>query len=233
MISYNKIAVFDFETDGSNPKVCSPVQLACVMIDTIKNEILEGSEFNIQMKPDKLEQDSSYSYKNEADGNILEWHSKVRACSEADVLEGWKNAAPQKQAWQMFIQYLDKYHCRASKKTKFSSPIAAGYNIQRFDLKIIERLSVKYDNASKEGESEIFHPRDNLDVMFMLYPWFRNLDDVKSLSLDNVRQYLGIPTEGGHDALKDVRDTAEILIRLLKLHKSLSQKILFKDSCKK
>jgi hypothetical protein len=202
------------------------------MVDPIKLEILDGSEFNIQMKPEKLEMDAAYTYKNDADGNILEWHAKVRACSEQEVLASWNQATTQKHAWTMFLQYLDKYYARSSKKSKFSAPIPAGYNIQRFDLKIIERLSVKYDNASKDGESEIFHPRDNLDVMFMLYPWFRNIDDLKSLSLDNVRQYLGIPTEGGHDALKDVKDTANIMIRLLKLHKTLSQKVVFKDSFK-
>ena len=30
-INYNKICVFDFETDGVNPSKCSPVQIAAVM----------------------------------------------------------------------------------------------------------------------------------------------------------------------------------------------------------
>jgi hypothetical protein len=36
--------------------------------------------------------------------------------------------------------------------------------------------------------------------------------------------------EGAHDALKDVKDTAEIMIRFLKLHRKLGEKVKFKGS---
>lgn len=232
MMSTNKICVFDFETDGKDPKVCSPVQLAALMVDPVKIEIVPNSEFNITIKPEKLEQDNKYTYKNSEDGDILSWHSKVRACSENEVLESWKNATPQKQAWQMFTDYLELHHSRSSKKSKFSAPVACGYNIIRFDLKIIDRLSAKYGFLNKEGETEIFAPRDIIDIMFMIHPWFRNIEEIKSISLDNVRKYLGIPLDGGHDALKDVTDCANILIRFLRLHKSLAEKIAFKDAFK-
>jgi exonuclease I len=52
MINYNKICVFDFETDGSNPFECSPVQLAAIMIDPIKLDIVPNSDFNIYFKPE-------------------------------------------------------------------------------------------------------------------------------------------------------------------------------------
>ena len=50
----NKICVFDFETDGANPNECSPVQLAAVMVDPYRLEIIKDSEFNINLKPTKL-----------------------------------------------------------------------------------------------------------------------------------------------------------------------------------
>ena len=50
MINYNKICVFDFETDGSDPKECSPVQIAAVIVDPINLEIVPNSEFNINFK---------------------------------------------------------------------------------------------------------------------------------------------------------------------------------------
>jgi len=111
-----------------------------------------------------------------------------------------------------------------------SAPIAAGYNIYRFDLKIINRLSNKYGNVNKESESNVFFPRDVLDIMNLVYYWFFDLEDIKSLSLDNVRDYLGISKDNAHDALKDVKDCASILLRFLKLHKNLCNKIKFKDA---
>lgn len=233
MLINNKICVFDFETDGKDPKVCSPVQLAALMVCPVKLEIVPKSEFNIVIKPEKLENDPNYTYRNKEDGDILDWHGKVKGCSADKVLSDWANAAPQKQAWNMFTNYLDLHHSRASKKSRFSAPIASGFNIIRFDLKIVERLSHKYGNATKEGESEIFAPRDTIDLMNLLLPWMMNVDEVKSMSLDSLRKFFGISGDNAHDALKDVTDCAEILIRFLKLHKTLSGKIAFKDAFSK
>jgi exonuclease I len=69
--------------------------------------------------------------------------------------------------------------------------------------------------------------------MNLVYYWFENNNDVKSLSMDSMRDYLGISKAGAHDAIKDVKDTAEILIRFMKLHRNMSNKIQFKDSFKK
>jgi len=145
MKQYNKICVFDFETDGSNPTICSPVQIAAIIVDPIKLSIVPNSEFNIMLKPDKLEDDPNFGY----DNDILGFHAKVRGCSQDQILAGWKESIPQKQGWQMFMDYLDLHHCRTTKKSQFSAPIAAGYNINRFDLKITQRLSSKYGNVNK------------------------------------------------------------------------------------
>lgn len=226
MINYNKICVFDFETDGSDPKVCSPVQIAAVMIDPLQLEIIDGSEFNINFKPEVLEQNDTYEYTTD----ILDFHAKVKGCNKEQVLSEWKQYPKQELSWKLFISYLDKYHTRSSKKSQFSAPIAAGYNIYRFDLPIVNRLSQKYGNVNKEGNSNIFFPRDVADVMNLIFYWFEHNKDLKNYTLDNLRDYLGIDKEGAHDALKDVRDTAAILIRFLKLHRNMSQKVKFKNS---
>lgn len=222
----NKICVFDFETDGSDPSVCSPVQLAAIIIDPISLEIVKGSEFNINFKPEVLEDNENYVYTTD----ILDFHSKVRGCSKDDIIACWKTYPKQNQAWDMFVNYLDKYHSRSSKKSQFSAPIAAGYNINRFDSVIVDRLSVKYKNTNKEGRTNLFYPRDVLDVINLIFYWFENNQDIKSYSLDNLRNYFGIDKEGAHDALKDVKDTANILIRFLRLHRNLSAKIKFKGA---
>lgn len=226
MINYNKICVFDFETDGSDPRACSPVQIAAVIIDPIKLEIIPDSEFNINFKPEVLEQNDNYNYTTD----ILDFHSKVKGCSKDDVLNEWKKYPNQQQSWEMFVSYLNKYHSRSSKKSQFSAPIAAGYNIHRFDLKIIERLSLKYGNLNKENTTDIFYPRDVVDVMNLVFYWFEHNADLKNYSMDTLREYFGINKEGAHDAIKDVKDTAEILIRFMRLHRNLSEKVKFKDS---
>lgn len=228
MINYNKICVFDFETDGIDPSVCSPVQMAAVMIDPINLSIIPDSEFNIFFKPEVLENNENYSYTTD----ILDFHAKVKSCSAEDVLKAWYKYPKQQHSWNMFTEYLQKYHTRSSKKSQFSAPIAAGYNIYRFDLHIVDRLSKKYNNTNKENRSDLFYPRDVVDLMNLVFYWFEHNNDIKSYTLDTVRDYFGISKDNAHDALKDVKDTAEILIRFLKLHRSLANKIKFKDSFK-
>ncbi len=216
------------ETDGINPDQCSPVQIAAIIVDPIKLEIVKDSEFNINLKPELLDNNDNYKYE---DSDVLDFHSKVRGCSKAAILESWQKYQPQEAGWKMFVSYLEMYHIKyRSKKSCFSAPIAAGFNINRFDSRIIERLSKKYDNLNKEGRSSLFYPRDVIDVMNILFYWFEYNNELKNYTLDNLRDYLGINKDGAHDALKDVKDTAEIMIRFLKLHRSLSSKIKFRGS---
>ena len=227
-MNYNKICVFDFETYGFDPLQCSPVQIAAVMVDPINLEIIPNSEFNCNFKPEVMEKDSEYEYKTD----ILDFHAKVKGCSKDDVYKEWSNYPKQGISWKMFLDYLDKYHLKRKTKSQFSAPIAAGYNIYRFDLPIINRLSVKYKNTNKEETSNIFYPRDVVDMINLVYYWFGHTDELKSFTLDSLRDYLGINKDGAHDAIKDVKDTADILIRFLKLHRNLSEKIQFKGSFK-
>ena len=225
----NKICVFDFETDGSDPTSCSPVQIAAIMIDPYHLSIIDDSEFNIQVKPSKLEDNPDFNY---AESDILDFHAKVKKCQASDILDLWKNSISQSQAWSMFKNYLELYHINRTKKNMFSAPVAAGYNIFRFDLKIVDRYTKKFEYVTKDGECNLFYPRDTLDIMNLAYYWLENNKDIKSISLDNLRSYLGISKDGAHDALKDVKDCAEILIRFLKLHRRLAPQIKFEGSFK-
>ena len=185
MINYNKICVFDFETDGSDPQVCSPVQIAAVMVDPLHLEIIDGSEFNVNFRPEVLENTKNYKYETD----ILDFHAKVKGCKQEDILKSWYKYPKQDQSWGMFVNYLQKYHTRNSKKNQFSAPIAAGYNINRFDLQIVDRLSRKYGNLNKENRTDLFYPRDVIDGMNLIFYWFENNNDLKSYTLDSLRDY--------------------------------------------
>lgn len=228
MANLQKICVFDLETDGANPDICSPVQIAAIMIDPYRLEIIPDSEFNITIKPEALENNEEYAY---GDSDVLDFHAKVRSSTKEDILSDWRSYQKQENGWKLFVSYLNMYHSRATgKKSCFTAPIAAGYNINRFDLRIVERLSKKYNNLNKEGRSDLFYPRDVIDIMNLVFYWFEGNSELKNYTLDNLREYLGIDGEGAHDALKDVKDTASIMIRFLKLHRNISNKVKFKSS---
>ena len=97
-------------------------------------------------------------------------------------------------------------------------------------MKIIERLSIKYNNVNKEGKTALFYPRDIVDVMNMMFYWFEGNNELKNYTLDHIRDYFGMTSEGSHDALKDTKDTADLVIRFLRLHRNLANKVKFKGS---
>lgn len=227
MPNLQKICVFDFETDGVNPDKCSPIQIAAIIVDPRKLEIIKDSEFNINLMPEAIENNADYDY---SDSDVLDFHSKVKSCSKEQILQEWRGHQKQEIGWKMFTSYLEMYHIRSDKKSCFTAPIASGYNINRFDLRIIERLSQKYNNLNKEGRTSLFYPRDVIDIMNIVFYWFEGNNELKNYTLDNLRDYMGISKEGAHDALKDVKDTAQIMIRFLKLHRNLSNKIKFRGS---
>ena len=228
MANLQKICVFDLETDGINPDACSPVQIAAIMIDPYRLEVIPDSEFNITIRPEALENNIDYAY---GDSDVLDFHAKVRSSTKESILSDWKSYQKQENGWKLFVSYLNMYHSRSNgKKSCFTAPIAAGYNINRFDLRIMERLSKKYDNLNKEGRSDLFYPRDVIDLMNLVFYWFEGNNELKNYTLDNLRDYLGISKEGAHDALKDVKATADILIRFLRLHRNISNKVKFKSA---
>ena len=161
---------------------------------------------------------------------MLDFHAKVRGCTKEEILSDWHKFQKQDQGWKMFVSYLEMYHTRSERKSCFTAPIAAGYNINRFDLRIIDRLSTKFNNVNKEGRSGLFYPRDVIDLMNMVFYWFEGNNELKNYTLDHVREYFGLSKEGSHDALKDVKDTAELLIRFMKLHRNVANKVKFKGS---
>lgn len=222
----NFICVYDFETDGIDPNTCQPVQLAACMIHPLTLEIVDNSEFCTGMKPINIDEENYYT----SVLPTIKWHAKNYDTTPEKIFETWKQNPDQKAAWTYFIEYLRKYNTDQNRKAKFTAPIRAGANIRNFDDIITNRLCKQYGFADKEGKQKIFHPRDVLDVQDFAFYWFESLPEITSISMDSLRKYFGIPLEGGHDALKDVRDEAWIIKKMLKLHRHLARKIPFKNA---
>lgn len=220
-------AVFDFETDSPNPLTTNPVQLACVMVSPRTLEIIPNSEFSSNIRPPDIDEKDYY----ENHKATIEWHAKNLNLKPIQVYENWKTHPEEKLVWNSFKEYLDKYHAESGRKSKFSAPIASGQNILRFDCLIIERLCRKYNDIDKQGDIRIFNQRDKLDLMNIFFLWFENNPEIESFSMDSMREYFNISTKGSHDAIKDVKDTALLLIKFLALHRRFATKVKFKGSC--
>lgn len=223
------ICVYDFETDSPDPLKCNPVQLASCIIDYRTLKILDSSFFCIDIKPSTLTASNIEEY-FKANEITINWHAKNYEIEPKEVLNRWINGHEEKLAFELFVSHLSKYNTKQSNKTKFSAPIRAGANIRRFDNIIMDRLCNKYGQITADGEAKIFHPRDTIDVMDFAFYWFENLREPSAYNMDSLRRFFGIPTEGAHDALKDVKDEAWMIQKFMRLHRHLSPKIPFKKA---
>ena len=229
MLNLRKICVFDFETDSPDPHTCQPVELAAIMIDPRKLKIIEKSDFSSMMRPADIDDETYY----EEHKDTIDWHARQLDKKPLEILESWKAAPLQKNAWSEFKTYLKMYHVSDTRKSSFTAPICAGYNHLGFDNYIIQRLSEKYNDIDKRGKTKLFFGRDQLDVMHMVFMFFENLEALDSYSLDSVRKLTGMPSEGAHRALKDVEDTGEMLIRFMRQIRQLAGRLNFKDAHKR
>lgn len=221
-MNFNKICVYDWETDGTNPHECNPVQLGAVIIDPRKLAYIEGAEFVSDMRPPDIDDAGYFAAHKET----IEWHARTQKCSVVDVLDRWRAAPDQKQVWDTFTKWLSKYHTKQARQSKFSAPIRAGYNIEDFDDIITKRLALKYGDLEKSGAFKMFHPRDRIDMLRMVWWWFENQMEPTSYTMDTMRQYLEMSSDRAHDALKDTHDEGDMLIQFLKTQRWLTEKLI-------
>ncbi len=221
-MNFRKIVVYDFETDKIDPYECEPVQIAALVLDARKLEIVPDSEFNSMMRPTGITGKKYLEDSKRMD--TIKWHAGIKDCSVEDIIEEWKKAPNQKLVWEKFSNHINKFN---PKKQVFTAPISAGMNIREFDNVILERLNKKYDIKT------MFWKRDKVDILDFCFSWFENLDDApKNYKMDTLREYFGMSNENAHDALQDVRDSAAIIKKFISLHRSVSKKVKFKNAFK-
>jgi exonuclease I len=67
-------------------------------------------------------------------------------------------------------------------------------------------------------------------MMDNIWMWMENNADVKSLSMDSMRDLFGMSKENAHDALQDVKDTANLMIGFMKLYRRMAPKVKFEKA---
>lgn len=200
------LLVFDFETGGlqiAHPTQCETasevIQIGAVAYSGKTLEPYPGGEFVSLMKPKRM---------NGLQPEAL----KVNGIKIEDL-----EKAPDPEAvWPRFIDFVSQYN---SGKGAYTAPIACGKNIEGFDLKFIPFLNDAY--SPKKDKTILFNGRTVLDLEQDLHRWFAWNDEMPNLKMDTVREYFGIPVHPYHDALTDAREEGEILMRFLRLYRTL------------
>jgi hypothetical protein len=75
----------------------------------------------------------------------------------------------------------------------------------------------------KEGVQTVFSQFRSFDLKALMLWWFESVDKdtVANLRFDTLRAFFGLSKDGAHDALVDVQQTAQVISRFLKFHRTL------------
>lgn len=205
--------VFDFETGSRNPNKTQPTQIAALALDG-RNLSLKGT-FNSEIKPILDDDEAIAAGLDPIEDGALKVTNKTReALAEAPSL---------KSVWTKFCKFVDQYNWKGE---PFFAPIPVGYNIIGFDLPIINRLCKEHGpwDDKREGQ-KLFSKVYKVDLMDNMFMWTEGDPSIKSISMDTLRERMGLSKENAHDALQDVKDTANIFIKMLKTHRAVYQNI--------
>ncbi len=190
----NYICVFDLETTDRFVDSLFPVQIAFKMYDYYSLDEVPNGEFSTLCKPP----DGTY-FSPEA----MAVHKIPMSAIEL--------APPVSLAWKTFVDEVQKFN---PGKGKYNSPIVAGYNIEGFDLKVVDRLNKLYYGDKPPVLFNEF--RGALDLMKLIQILFDTSAELGDVKFDTVRQYFGISSKDAHRADLDVRQEGELLVRLLR-----------------
>ncbi len=207
--------IFDFETGSRNPHKTQPTQIAAIALDG-RNFKLKGT-FNSEIKPIIDEEEAIAAGLDPLQDEALKITGKNReALAEAPSL---------KSVWAKFTKFVSQYNWNGD---AFFNPIPVGFNIIGFDMIIINRLCKEFGPWDKEREQQkLFSKIYKVDIMDNIFAWTESDPSVKSISMDALRDRMGLSKENAHDALQDVKDSANIFIKLMKTHRAVYQNMNF------
>ena len=208
-MSYRDYIVFDFETGSRNPRKTQPTQLAALALDG-RNFKLKGS-FNSEIRPVLDDEKAIEMGFDPLEDEALKITGKTR--------EALAKAPMPKTVWKKFCNFVDQYNW---KSTQFFAPIPAGFNIIGFDMIIVDRLCKAYGPYDKDrGQQKLLNKIYKVDMMDNMFMWTEGDPSIKSISMDSLRDRMGLSKENAHDALQDVKDTANIMIKFMKTHRAV------------
>ena len=208
-MSYRDYIVFDFETGSRNPQKTQPTQIAALALDG-RNFKLKGT-FNSEIRPILDDEKAMEKGFDPLEDEALRITGKNR--------EDLAKAPMPKTVWKKFVNFVNQYNWKG---TQFFAPIPAGFNIIGFDMIIVNRMCKAYGPYDKDRQQQkLFNKIYKVDMMDNMFMWTEGDPAIKSISMDSLRDRMGLSKENAHDALQDVKDTANIMIKFMKTHRSV------------
>lgn len=203
------IIVFDFETGSRNPHRTQPTQIAALALDG--RSLKPNGTFNSEIRPILDDEKAIAAGFDPIEDEALKITGKTR--------EALAKAPQLKTVWNKFVSFVNKYNWKG---TSFFAPIPAGFNILGFDMIIINRLCQQFGQYDdKTNRQKLFHMIYKIDVMDNIFMWTEADPDIRSISMDSLRDRMGLSKDNAHDALQDVKDTANIMIKFMKTHRAV------------
>lgn len=200
----NTLLVFDLETTAADPNKAQITQIAACAINSKTLEIKDS--FASYCKPENMD--------DIEDGAL----AATRMTREQIA-----TFPETKLVWPQFVDFVNKYNYR---NTVYTAPIPCGYNILGYDMVIINRYCEKFGTEwdEKRQSQKLFSQVYSFDVLHHLWFWFESVPDLEKLKLTEVFKYMGAEDAviEAHDAVVDVRNTAELVIRLFKMQRYMT-----------
>jgi DNA polymerase III alpha subunit (gram-positive type) len=212
-MNYSNLCVFDFETGNKNPNIAPVLQVGAAIIN--RNSLKVVDTFEMKMKPEP----DQYEFIDDESLRIIK-----RTREEIETYP------PTSVAWPSFVNWVNKYNKgKGGKPSPYNAPVPAGYNIINYDMPIVRRYAKRYNTAwdAERGDQKFLSQVYAIDILHHMWLWFENIPDIQNLKLDTIREYMGFSQaakDGAHDALNDTMDVVEIVVKLLKMSRYMTDK---------
>ena len=210
----NFLCVFDFETGGKNPHRCQITQIAAIILHprSLKPVDTFNQECRLEMDETKLTALELDPVEQEA----LKITGKT--------VEGLSDKPSEAMMWKQFSLFVKKYNPSTG---TYKAPLPCGYNILNFDLAICDRATKMYKTP------ELFNRHLIIDCYHEFRAWTENNPSIQSHKLSDFMDFMGLPPElkeNAHDALQDVKNVGNCLIKLLHFKREISKKTDFSQA---
>ena len=200
----NNFCVLDFETGASNPHTAEITQIAAVILNHKSLKIIDT--FEAKLKPENM--DALEDGALQVTGLTRE---QIADFPDTSII------------FPTFANWLLKH----GKNNVYNAPIPMGYNILGYDMIILNRYCKKYKIGwdEKRQSQKLLSQVYSFDLLHHMWFWMENNQDIEKLKLTTILEYMGAEAEkiaGAHDALQDVKNTAEIIIRLFNMQRHMT-----------
>ena len=200
-MDYRHLCVFDLETSSLSQETTQIIQIGSCIIN--RNNLSIVDEFQTLVKPKDMDAIEDEALK--VNGLTKE---QLEDAPDVDVI------------FPVWANWINEWN---TSKNSWGAPIPAGWGSDRFDVPILERYCRTYDYwDDKWNNMTLMNPIFTFDVMKHFWFWTRSNTDVKNCKLATAVAYMGGATDeeieaNAHDALWDVRMTAKIAQKFLRV----------------